>query len=634
MKVFDRYLDREVALPEIVESGRYRLLGRAMLNGEHALTTGDLLLSDGRERCMLDGETRQFSGRARHGDEESAAALVRRAVQVLARRYRAHVSEPPSPLIPSDLAESVKLNELDDELARVFSHGHLDEIARKPRFAMKYEAEVTQIHRVRRMAPRAVERLAAHSEDWYRRTFFGVLPGRLLAMLSDDDWSIYENKVYARLLDRLNDYLSRRLVEVRKLHDAYAEAERLKDGGDLYFKLSHRLYELWGAAMDTSATARGLKESGAAIEFLESAKRRIGMLRQGQLYGNVPRAAHVPAQLRNTNILMHDPHYRHLPTLWREHQRCSIDKDASARDILADNREALTDFAWYLRMLLQRVMASMKLADVSFESDAMSFSFAGTPGRFTFANEEIRIRQRDRELVIVPALTEGACAAGQKPDGSGRIVIACLPALPGANAQTSSHPGSGNIINPFDFYGEERLRRMVERFLWSPLFHAYGREISRLPGDVLGWLGARAYGVVRAGNWRLATPLAEHDRQALRDWLKLAQLNDESRQRIAQAAAALDALGKCRHCGRLAEFTPRERDFEARCNDCDTRWGIYSLGGRRVARMRPDVEQDASFANMGSWFDEFELLADEDVSASKAQRACTAERHAMAYFRK
>ncbi|MFM0327324.1 hypothetical protein [Caballeronia glebae] len=606
MKVFDRYLDREVTLPDIVEPGRYRLLGSATLNGESALAPGDLLLNDGRERCVLDGEIRQFSKRARHGDDESAVALVRRAVQVLARRYRAHLSAPPSPLIPSDLAESVKLNELDKELERVFTDGHLDEIARKPRYAMKYEAELTQIHRVRRMAPRAVERLAAHSEDWYRRTFFGVMPGRLLALLSDDDWSIYENKIYARLLDRLSDYLSRRLVEVRKLHDAYAEAERLKDGGDLYFKLSHRLYELWGGAMDTSATARGLKESGAAIEFLETAKRRIGMLRQGELYRNVPRAAHVPAQLRNTNILMHDPHYRHLPTLWREHQRCSVDQDASAQEIFAANREALTDFAWYLRMLLQRVMTSMKLNDVSFQADAISFSFAQAPGRITFGVGEICIRVRDRELVIVPALVESACPRGKKPDGSGRIVIACLPAESDANAQASSHDANSNVTNPFDFYGEERMRLIVERFLWSPLFLAYGREIDRLPGHVLDWLKGRAYGVVRAGRWRLDTPLAAEDMHALHDWLKAAPLNDESRQKIAQAVAGLDALGTCRHCGRIAGFTPREGDFEARCNDCDTRWGIYSLGGKRVARMRPDIE-DASFKKMGSWFNELEL---------------------------
>jgi hypothetical protein len=48
---------------------------------------------------------------------------------------------------------------------------------------MKYETELTEISRVQRMAPGAVSRLAAHSEDWHRRTISGVLPSKLLALL-------------------------------------------------------------------------------------------------------------------------------------------------------------------------------------------------------------------------------------------------------------------------------------------------------------------------------------------------------------------------------------------------------------------------------------------------------------------
>jgi hypothetical protein len=603
VKVFDRYLGRDVTLPDIVEPGRYRLLNPASLNGDTSLKRGDVLLSDGRERCVLDGEVRQFSERANQRDEESAATLILLSVRKLMERYRAAPAEPPSPLISSDLADSVKLNTLDRELA----HRHIDEIARRPRFAMKYEAQVTQVHRVRRMAPKAVERLAAHSEEWYRRTFAGVLPGRLLALLSDDDWSIYENKVYARLLDHLSDYLRRRLAELRKLHDAYIEAERLKDGGDLYFKLSHRLYELWGAAMDPAATARGLKESGEAIEFLQSAKQRIGMLRQSDLYRKVPRSAHVPALLKNTNILMHDQHYRHLRTLWRAHQLCSAEQEASPQEVFESNRRVLADFASYLRMLLQRVMSSMKLADLSVESSVMTFSFAQTPGRISLMDDEIRISHGERELVIVPALTESTCVTGLKRDGSGCLVIACLPTDAGADTQASTCCSGQWVINPFEFYGEERMRLIVERFLWFPFYRDYGREVGPLPGRELDWLKSRAFGEARGTHWRLERPLDAEDMDTMHAWLKDAPLNDETRKKIARSVAGLDALGTCRHCGKPAKFLPRAHDFAANCGNCGTTWGIYSRAGTRVARMRPDTNDEASFERLGSWLVEFEV---------------------------
>jgi hypothetical protein len=609
VKVFDRYLGHDVTLPDVVEPGRYQLLKPVTLNGERVLESGDLLLSDGRERCVLDDEVRQFSNSTRHGDDESTAALIRRSVQVIAQRYRAAPSEPLSPLISSDLADSVRLNPLDDELSRAFKHGHLEEIARKPRSAMKYDAEVTQIHRVRRMAPRAVERLAGHSEDWHRRTFSGVLPGKLLALLSDDDWSIYENKVYARLLDHLSDYLRRRLAEVRKIHDAYIEAERLKDGGDLYFKLSHRLYELWGKAMDTSAMARGLKESGEAIEFLQSAKLRIGMLQRSELYQNVPRSAYVPAQLRNTNILMHDQHYRHLRALWRQHQLCSGEKEASPQEVFGANRQALADFASYLRMMLQRVMSSMRLVDVSTDANVMTFSFAQTPGRISLADDEIRIRHGERELVIVPALTERTSVSEVKPDASGCIVIACQPAGKHPDMQGSARNERNCVINPFEFYGEERLRLIVERFLWFPLYRDYGLEVGPLPGHALDWLRNHACGVVRANHWRLDAPLCTEDKGALHAWLKDAPLNDETRKKITRSIARLDTLCTCRHCGRPAKFAPRERDFAASCGNCAATWGIYNREGTRVARMRPDSEDDANFERLGSWLVEFEVTA-------------------------
>ncbi|MGT2430366.1 hypothetical protein ACU4HD_19625 [Cupriavidus basilensis] len=395
----------------------------------------------------------------------------------------------------------MKLDDRDKELKRVIDKGHLEEIARRPRYAMKYEAEVTQIHRVRRMAPKAIEHLAAHSEDWLSQTVFGVLPKRLLALLSEDEWSIYENKVYTRLLDELYDYLCWRLTETQKINDKYEEKRKLEQAEHIHHRLRDRLFKLWGGAMDTAATEQGLKDSGDAIKFLRSAKMRVGALRQSELYRNVPRSARVPAQLRNTNILMHDQHYRHLRTLWGKYQTRSMKKQTKPEQVLADNRRALADFAQYLRMMIHRVMTNVALVDAQPEADAIGFTFGRARGRVSFVDDEIRIRVEERELVIVPAITEPDASTALRPDASGRIVIACLFAGSRKDALEPSAPDAGSrVINPFDFYGEERLALIVERFLWFPAFAAYGHRIGPLP--VKRWHGSKAS---RLAWWKTGT---------------------------------------------------------------------------------------------------------------------------------
>lgn len=55
-----------------------------------------------------------------------------------------------------------------------------------------------------------------------------------------------------------------------------------------------------------------------ALAEFNSQLRAIRGLKQRGLYALVPAASVVPAQIHRTNILNHDPHYRHLPPLWEK----------------------------------------------------------------------------------------------------------------------------------------------------------------------------------------------------------------------------------------------------------------------------------------------------------------------------
>lgn len=615
MRVFDLYLGREVALPERVETGRFRLVKPTVLNQRLELAKDDVLLSDGAERCVIGAMLHTFFD---HGDpgassfndlQEAQRSIVCRALELLAARTQGSNGALPSPLLPLEMVEALELNRLDEALREIIERGHLDEIVRRPRYSMKYESEVVDVSRVRRAASGALERLAARSEDWHRRTITGVLPKRLLAFLSDDDWGIYENKVFARLLDRLEQYLRLRLAEAEELSRVFEDALKLDAAAGLDFRLRKRLCELWGKAAESSETVTrdAIDESKYAIEVLRSAKRKIGLLRHSNLYSKVPRSARVPAELRHTNILNHDQHYRHLKTLWHLHQKCIAPTRQTPEEVLRANQRELDHFSGYLGMMIRRVLRNIR--QVAHADTSSDFMFAGSPGCLVALKGEIALRLGGRELVFIPVLGSVPQIADLTADGSGRLIVSRISPVNGDDFTGFESLANGRVfsVNPLDFYGEEKIRSLVERFLWSTVFKSYGAHVGRVPSEPLSWLAQHRIGIVERGSWYLLNPLSDDERALLDGWLMGSGLNADTRGKISAAVRRLAALGSCRHCGSSASFAPRDGAFKAQCSHCNTEWGIYSTPSGRVARMTTSDGSSRDFSRFGSWSIEFAL---------------------------
>ena len=615
MKVFDLYLGRVVAMPECVEAGRFRLMKPAVLNERLQLGQGEVLLSDGGERCAIGATLHTFVDHrypalpSVDDSQDAQRSIVCRALELLATRAAEGNEALPSPLLPAEMVAVLELNKLDEALREIIDRGHLDEIVRRPRYSMKYESEVVDVSRVRRTAPGALERLAARSEDWHRRTITGVLPKRLLALLSDDDWGIYENKVFARLLDRLEHYLRLRLAETEGVCRVFEDALKLDKAAGLDFRLRERLCQLWGEATESSGnvTKSVIDESKYAIETLRLAKRKVGLLRHSDLYRKVPRSACVPAELRHTNILNHDQHYRHLKTLWHLHHKCIGPTTHTPEEVFRANQRELDQFCRYLQMMIRRVLRD--IAQVVPAGTSADFSFAGSAGSLVAGKGEIALRVGGRELVFIPVLGSVPQVAPLRADGSGRLIVSRISTVDSRDFTGFESFAEGRFfsINPMDFYGEEKIRLLVERFLWSPVFTSYGVHVDRVPSEPLGWLAQHAIGRVERGSWRLLSPLTDRERALLEGWLPGAALNVDTRERISATVQRLAALGICRHGGSSASFAPRDDAFKANCSSCSTEWGIYSTAAGRMARMTTGDGACQDFSRFGSWCIEFGL---------------------------
>jgi hypothetical protein len=215
---------------------------------------------------------------------------------------------------------------------------HLREVCRRPRMQLEVTVERVRSEQARRMPPRATEYLASHTEDWEELRINSVRPRRVLSVLADDQLDIYENRVVARLLDHLLDYLNDRIEDVRQLRHVLQEVVSYDDpASEATHWIRHRIYELWGKA---SEAEQGQRRAEQTLDFLENLRREVAALLDSALYRAIPRRARVASSLRTTNILVNDQHYRHVATLWQRWSRSRAARATTPRELF-DLRQRL-----------------------------------------------------------------------------------------------------------------------------------------------------------------------------------------------------------------------------------------------------------------------------------------------------
>ena len=289
-------------LPEIVEPGRYQHTGDGpAFNGHTPVFTG-VLVSDGGERCQLGNEVHTFSlsPQAQSAEIETLCKAVA-AIDV-------GLSQNPlmSPLMPAAIIDTQSnLLPFEEHLLEVVQQGHLHQISQRPRLDLHYEDEVADVARARRLAKGALVHLASHSELWQRQTLSGVIPKKVLARFSEDDYGIYENRVYARLLDKTERHLRGRLSALKGLQATLDQALKFYKSEGVDFRLSREVCRLWGDTFDQAATSRVSELLSQTLGSLEYIHRVISGLRQSGVYLLVSRQAQVVGALHLTNILSH-----------------------------------------------------------------------------------------------------------------------------------------------------------------------------------------------------------------------------------------------------------------------------------------------------------------------------------------
>lgn len=219
-------------------------------------------------------------------------------------------------ILPVDSDLSYSLVEKPEEAALGSAMPHLEEICRNPRAHLTTCELREPVSRARRIPPRAIGLLSAHSEDWHSRTFRSVRPKVVLSEVIEDEWAIYENRALCTLRARILDSFTPRLLALRDLLSAM---ERSSDHDALGYRFRiNRLCSLLGELFRNQQDRDQLRALVARLTSIHKALLGLGGT---FLLRTIRQCPFVSSPLKPTNILRDDKHYRRIYKLWHLWER-------------------------------------------------------------------------------------------------------------------------------------------------------------------------------------------------------------------------------------------------------------------------------------------------------------------------
>ena len=578
-----RFLDRLTGgtlsdLPDAFLPGRYCLLEPLVVNGHSHLQPGDLLSDDGSGVIRIQDAERQVLSSDQTDEEQADSDLSAEAIISIAGKLAHAHDANVSPMLPAEMAAQCALEELEQNLATVLEGGHLHSISDRPRRDLRYDDLVAPVTRARRLATSALSHLASHSDCWQQRTLSGVQPRKVLARFSEDDYAIYENRLYKRLLDRLDRHLARRLARIRGVNSRLERALEFQGSEQTHFRLRQDICRLWGESYLDDKTGMQLEAGKRAHSELESLLRAIRGLKQRGVYTLVPTASVVPAQIHRTNILNHDPHYRHLPPLWEKLKDDREERLLPPKERLSRQLQLQHAYVSYVGLVVIRALERYGLRSVDGNT---VFSWAGRDFALRQDAHDWVVTQSDGStLRIVPIAWFGASIHNSESLQPGRIV--CWPGAPTSVESPQCLP-----VSPLDLYVVEKVGKLIDEWMLRPLLSGHGRKLGPLPTQTKKLTEAwpEQFESISPTHVRLLAPIDAQKAVDLKAVLK-ASASPQVEAAVGVAIEQVAALGQL--CGHTARFEPgQQQDFYCQCGTCQATWSLKTIGKRRHFSMRP-----------------------------------------------
>lgn len=602
--LLDRLTDQKVLLKQLtvpIESGRYLRLDDApeMLVCGHGV--GMIKINDVSVRCSDYLESH----------DEVKFQLVTQAIRQIVKIAAAENSKTGSPLMPAKLLhDEGQLNELEEYLDSVMKKGHLHEISRSPRMDMRYEERVQDVSRAKRLAPSSDRHLAAHSECWQNRSFTGIQPKRILSLVSEDEYNLYENRVFCRLLDRLVRFLSNRLFELKQLMQTLDDVLDLGESTTLNFRLRNTLFSVWGETFSEDETLAAAQQLESTKITLERLLKKIKHLMHSGIYQEIPKNAQVPVRLRPTNILTHDPHYRYLFPLWNTLNEVSGNVNLTAEEKCQQQIQLQHDYTAYCGLVVSRALQQLGFIKKDQSNTDTSI--------YVKRNYKLDVSQKEGNWLIHDEIlnqTIKLCPIAtwhfdslQTHQTSNTITLPCVLHLDSSPEHPSRFldalPQGPLQLSPMDFYVEEQMVTLLNAWIFRNIARCYGKGIFKIPQKVK--LAVEHIKGIKieehTSEIQVLEPVSNKECQSVITALKqenAMQACDQFQLQIKM----LDALSHCPLCQSEARFILWEKKtFKGEClgKSCKLVWTLHNQEEDRIFCFKTGHKED-SFHQSGRW---------------------------------
>lgn len=305
------------------------------------------------------------------------------------------------PLV-NDIEENVSPQLLEQLLEKHI--GHLEEICHRPRTYLKMETDRLPISRAQRISPHATDFLAAHTEDWEKRTFRSIRPKRILCLIREDLLDIYENRVTVRLIEHLLEYLQQRINDVETLQRELEQADDFsRDIDRVYWRNRNRICSLWGEQFQAETA---LKTAEETLKLLRQLQYKLRGLLDTELYRAIPQQAKVGSTLKRTNILVNDQHYRYVDRLWNAWDPWKRGHTQTPHQLIETYQKGFKGFAAFCFLVVSRALTGNGTTDdrgLGFEFDSLHNSDQKISIKFNSTRSSITLEQHSDGVLLLEA---------------------------------------------------------------------------------------------------------------------------------------------------------------------------------------------------------------------------------------
>tara|TARA_R110002167_G_C12704686_1_gene654216 strand:+ start:10786 stop:12726 length:1941 start_codon:yes stop_codon:yes gene_type:complete len=627
---------RLTTLPASIDAGRYqwdeKTGNHERLNQHSDINPGALLLSDGSDRYQLLGSSGSFTKPVI--DNPERITLFQNAILTLGETLAKQQStDQPllSPLLPAAVIDAeLDLLPVEKTLQIVLEKGHLHEIAHHPRLDIRYVEETTDVARAKRLAKGALVHLASHSECWQRQTLSGVVPKKVKARFSEDDYQIYENRVFVRLVDKLNQHLNSRIRTVEQLQQTLDDALGFEENSRVIdYRVSQKICALWGQTFDAAATLKALELLANTLQALNDMLKNITSLRQSGLYLMIPRHVQVGATLHRTNILNHDTHYRHLAILWDQLNRLQQTNQLTPAQRFTQQQTLANHYSRYAGLVVQHALeGNTQIQPIASKCSEKMSNTTAAVFDYEWAGQTLRLQQQgfDWQFGLItdtskmnPPLLEFTPWFGlnpipdlNKPQPANRIIL--WPSINSiSNEQAEAQQPGWFALSPMDLYCVERLGWLIDKTLNEQLTRQYANPIEKIPRQAAKVIQSIQLNPTTPTTMELTgTPpqlhLLEAPSQQDADDLKKA-LDDgnavSQSNQLQQQIQAITALAHCPVCAKQSRLIHQPpAGFRIECQSCGTTRYLEQAGKELKSHFRDKENSetpDAGFTIRGRW---------------------------------